>query len=93
MSIIRIIRILVGIALSIGAVLLIIFGLQTLLSPAGTVDKAFSVMMALTLVGVGILAGLLGYAALKALPGYLKKKKPVIPEKPDVFSSGIDKAL
>ncbi len=93
MSIIRIIRIAAGISLSIGAVLLIIFGFQALFNPPQGADGAFSVLMALTLIGVGILAGLLGYAALKALPGYLRKKKPVIPEKPDIFRSGIDKAL
>ena len=93
MSIIRIVRIVVGISLSVGAVLLIVFGFQTLVNPPQGADGAFSVMMALTLFGVGILAGLLGYAALKALPGYLKKKKPVIPEKPAIFSSDIDKAL
>ena len=93
MSVIRIVRIAAGIALVIGALLLIVFGLQTLVNPPQGAEGAFSVLMALTLIGVGVLAGLLGYAALKALPGYLKKKKPVIPEKPAIFSSDIDKAL
>ena len=87
----KIIRIGIGVVLAIAAVILVIFGIQTTFSNKS--EGAFSAMMGLTLFIAGLLLGLIGYAALKALPGYLKKKERVVPDKPDSFRVGIDKAL